>query len=84
MGKLIRANGTTEECTPAGGESFTLDELQEAVDGYIELITLPDDELMVVNEDGRRLGLQPNHEASTLYGSLILGDVLVASVAEVN
>ena len=85
MGRIIRANGPMEDHVPADGrESFNLEELQEVVDGYIELIPLPNDEVMVVNEDGQRLGLPQNHEASRLYRSQILGDVLVASVVEVN
>jgi len=40
----------------------TLEKLQELVEGYIELIPANDDKtiLMIVNEEGRLRGLEPN------------------------
>lgn len=40
----------------------TLEKLQELVEGYIELIPANDDKtiLMIVNEEGRLKGLEPN------------------------
>ena len=38
MGRLITVDGDTIDIAPAEGEVFTLRELQEYVDGYIEVI----------------------------------------------
>lgn len=58
----------------------TLQEMQEAVGGYIEKVRLPTPNggmVMYANEDGFSMGLALNREASMLYGSEIVGDVLV-------
>lgn len=35
---LLKTNGEVHENPPANGETYTLEELQGAVDGYIELV----------------------------------------------
>lgn len=58
-----------------------LEALQEAVRGYIETITLiPDKAVMIVNEEGRILGMAANHAASTIAGGLIVGPAIVVGV----
>jgi Domain of unknown function (DUF3846) len=53
--------------------------LQQAVGGYIEVVTIPGERhlLLVVNEDGRLKELPPNVTASQLAGQLIVGDVVL-------
>ena len=59
----------------------TLEAFQSAVEGYIETLQIvPDKAVMVVNEEGLNLGLMPNPCASTLAGTLIVGNALVVGV----
>jgi len=51
---------------PKNGADFSLEELQGFVDGYIEIITLSDDLIMVVNEEGKPLGLPFNKAATEI------------------
>jgi uncharacterized protein DUF3846 len=49
--------------------------LQGAVGGYFEVVAVPDNEslVLIVNEDGRQLGLKPNAPASELARQAIVG-----------
>ena len=61
-------------------EPSTLKALQEAVGGYIEVVHpegLPPHFCMVVNEEGRLLGLPINTRASLLFGEAIVGDAVI-------
>lgn len=58
-----------------------LETFQEAVDGYIETLTLvPDEVVMIVNEEGLLRGLGINPLATALYGSAIVGVAVVVGV----
>jgi hypothetical protein len=88
VAQLIKADGTTAEVRPADGESFTLVEMQEFVGGYIEIFAVGEGE-MVVNEEGKLLGLPFNREATRLAGPYlfahdpgVFGDVLVCTPYE--
>lgn len=68
---------------PKDGKSFTLDELQGFVGGNIEIVqTKNDNEVMVINEEGKLKGLPVNIIATKryIYGDhdKIVGDVLLA------
>lgn len=52
MAKIYTTDGQVLIGEPANRKFFELEELQEVVGGYIELVELPDDMLMVVNEEG--------------------------------
>jgi len=46
----------TEKCgvsqvAPKRGREFQLEEIQQYVDGYIEVVRLTDDQIMIVNEE---------------------------------
>jgi hypothetical protein len=59
----------------------TLEEAQEFVGGYVQMLTLRDGSQMLINEDGRVKRLPPNVEATILaehYGPIV-GSVLVLS-----
>ena len=68
-------------------EKLTLEQMQKLVGGYIEIHYLPTDKTnLVVNEDGKLYGLQPNETATELlidnYPHLqgvdyVVGDALV-------
>ena len=45
----------------------TLKEMQEFVEGYIELIALPDGRDMIINEEGKITGLPENIEATIIF-----------------
>ena len=63
--------------------TFTLAELQTVVGGYIELVrTCDGDRLTFVNEDGIRLRLELNGEASALAGCRIIGTAILCSPVE--
>jgi len=61
MAQLISTQKKVKEVKPKYGSKFTLKELQEYVDGYVEFVYLKDNLIMVVNEDGicRQLPLNP-------------------------
>lgn len=79
----MRANGTTEPAQkPKNGTDYSLKELQEIVGGFIQIVNLKDDLIMVVNEEGLLIGLKKNQNATALAilseaAELIVGDVLV-------
>ena len=75
--KIIYANGTTKDVAPKNGK----EELREIVGGYIEIVQPKDaKKIMVINEEGKLLGLELNLEATKYYGQfpfdVIVGDVL--------
>lgn len=83
MAVLIKADGQQQKVEPKNCKMFELEELQGYVNGYIEVIFLDDDTVMVVNEEGKMFGLPYNQLASIKflqekgYHEPIVGDVLV-------
>ena len=75
---LIQVDGTSKEVTLTGN---TLRELQKLVGGYIEVVSgiILDrpDIVMVINEEGKLMGLPTNIIASILYGDTIVGDAIL-------
>jgi hypothetical protein len=80
---LYKANGEIVPVTPKNKKSFTLKELQSFVSGYIQVISLQDGRLMILDEEGKLDGKQRNTIAtnvakSVLFeGDYIVGDALV-------
>ena len=75
---IYQANGEIIPIMPKDGKFFSLKEMQSIVDGHIEIVYLQDGRLMIVNEEGKLDGLNPNPEATKLYmHDYIVGDVLV-------
>ncbi len=67
--KIIRANGQVLGVKPANGRSFSLDEMQTIVGGYVEVI-YPESRtgaIMVVNEEGKLIGLPRNLMATRIW-----------------
>lgn len=50
---LITMDEDVQEVQPANGKTFELEEAQKFVDGYIEIVYLPGDFIMIVNEEGK-------------------------------
>ena len=84
MAKIIFTNGAEFEVAPKNGTDFSLEELQGVVGGYIEIVRLRDDKMMVVNEEGRLIGLKHNIKASTIAADHIVGNVLICDSGQVR
>lgn len=66
MATLIKPNGETTEVSPKSGNLYALEELQGYVGGYIELINLPQNQFLVINEEGKLNNLPLNRKATSL------------------
>ena len=82
MAIIIKTNGEAEHIEPASGSVFTLEELQQAVGGYIQIVSITTGEhsgrLMAVDEEGLiKPNPIPNKEASRIAGQQIVGQVIV-------
>lgn len=90
MAKIIKANGETIEVEPRNGNDFKLEELKDIVNGYIEIVWLPMNKILVVNEDGKALDLPVNEAATKIYhdafgfNDIIVGDVLLCNDSQVE
>jgi hypothetical protein len=84
MAKIIKTDGTEREVEPRNGSDFSLSEMQRIVGGFIEIVTLKDHQLMVVNEEGVILEMPYNKKASELYGQPIVGNVLVCDSNQIK
>lgn len=84
MAKIIKTDGTEREVEPRNGSDFSLSEMQRIVGGFIEIVTLKDHQLMVVNEEGVILEMPYNAKASELYGQPIVGNVLVCDSNQIK
>ena len=77
MALYIKANSLQgEEIKPKNGKTFTLEEMQKAVGGYIEILHLADGRIMVLNEEGKLNGLETNITATGILaevGSYVFG-----------
>lgn len=85
--KLIKADGKITEVVPKNGTDFQLDELNEFVGGYIEIIRPPTkpDCLMVINEEGKLKGLPFNAKATALWlHDMIVGNALLCHKSQLK
>lgn len=91
MATLIKADGTKKEIQPINGTDFQLEELQNYVDGYIDIIYLRNGKILVINDNGK--GCYPTNTAATeiahehmaIYpGDYIDGDVVLCKNEEVR
>ena len=82
MDYIIKTDGMKIKIAP-DAKTYTLEEMQEIVGGYIEFVWLSPFYLMVVNEEGKLNGLQLNESATDLLRlykdttDFVVGDVLV-------
>ena len=77
MAFIINASGNETEVIPKNGTNFELDELQEAIGGYIELVSLTGGKLLIVDEEGLLKSLPINTKASMLARKPIVGTAIV-------
>lgn len=64
--KIVYPDKDSEDYSPKNGTTFELEEMQEIVGGYIEIIRLNDGQIIVVNEEGLPQGLPVNIEATNI------------------
>ena len=93
MATLFKTDGTIKTVEPKNGTDFTLEELKEMVNGYIETVPTKDgSHLIVVNEEGKLEGLSYNANATVYVGEntylakddYIVGNMLVCKVQEIQ
>jgi hypothetical protein len=78
MGTIYKSNGEIIEDVSIE----SLEEQQKYVGGYIEYVYMGDS-VLIVNEEGRILGLPINKFITSLYGSPIFGDVIMTKIEEI-
>jgi hypothetical protein len=74
------STGQSAKLRPANGRSFLLGDVQALVGGFVESIGLPNGDLMLLNEDGKRLKLPLNPQATLLARAVIGADSIVGNV----
>ena len=90
MAQIIKSNGETKTVEPKNGTDFQLEELQAIVGGYVQIAYLRDDEIMVMDEEGRLKDKDLNLRASLRYRrdvnpyDSVVGDVLICKTNQVK
>jgi len=70
MAALLKTNDTSTDITPHNGRSFDLQELQQLVGGYIEVVPVnvnDEPSYLVLDEDGKREPKPVNTFATMLF-----------------
>ncbi len=83
MATIYFTNGTSRFVKPKNGADFQLDELQDIVGGYIEIINLRNGKILVVNEEGKCDKLELNLTATMIAhneGRIAESDCIVGNV----
>ena len=75
---IIETDGLQKKVDPANGTDFSIDELNEFVDGYIEILHIGD-KLLVCNEEGKLKNLQYNVTATCLINAAGIKDYIVGN-----
>ena len=87
MATLIKSNGEEINVSPNNKRVFQLDELQNYVGGFIEIVRTKDNKMMIINEEGKINDLRVNTKASEIYQysgfDFIAGDVLICNENEI-
>ena len=90
MAQIIKSNGETKTVEPKNGTDFKLEELQAIVGGYIQVAYLRDDEIMVMDDEGKLKEKDLNLQASLRYRrdvnpyDSVVGDVLICKTNQVK
>jgi len=86
MATLYKTDGTKVTVKGTGKRgALTLEQMQEAVGGFVEVVAIPYKAIRVlVNEEGRFKGLPLNEKVSAMVGVLVVGDALVADAKEIR
>jgi len=73
MAILIETDGTQSNIKPKG-LTFTLNELQNLVGGFIQVIVLPDGRPLIMDEEGKLKDKSYNEKATTLARTAGIAD----------
>lgn len=90
MATLIKTNGEEIKVQPGNGSDFSLKELQELVNGYIQVLQINDKTYMVVDEEGKIKNKPLNEKATKMVREILLtvdyivGDVLICDDSEIK
>lgn len=76
-GIQIKVDGVPVAVDARDGKEFQLEELQELVGGYIEVVGKVGGKLVYADEDGNPKGLPVNRIASSKVGKVIVGTVFI-------
>ena len=82
MATLYKPSGESESVQPDNGSDYSIEEIQGFVEGRFGVVPAIDGGLLLVNEDGLRLELEENLEASTAADQEIVGPALYIPVEE--
>lgn len=63
---ILHSDGSKTAVHPHENGKFSLEQLQKYVGGYIEVINLTEDRVLIVNEDGKFAGHPFNEQATQL------------------
>ena len=91
MARLIKAIGGEIEISPKNGKMFELEEAQGLVRGYIQIIPLDGENVMVMDEEGKFKHNIANATATRIAekhnaifpGDYIVGDVIICKKDEI-
>ena len=96
MAQIIKTTGEVIEVAPKNGHDFSLEEMQEIVNHngnhYIEVIYLPNNKLMIINEEGKCNHVKApfNQKATDIFVEafgpydFVCGNVLVCDTNQVE
>lgn len=91
MAKLIKAIGGVSEISPKNGKKFELKEAQKLVRGYIQILPLDEETVMIIDEEGKFKHNIANSTATRIAeqdnalfpGDYIVGDVIICKNDEI-
>lgn len=67
QGVWFKTNGEKITVESKNGTDFNYEELRSFVDGPIEVVYLKNNEILIVNEEGKLNGLELNTNATNVY-----------------
>ena len=71
---LLKVTGETVEISPVNGNCFTLKEAQSLVNGYVQVIDICPNKIMIMNEEATRIALM---NSAIFPDDYIAGDAIV-------
>jgi len=80
----VTTDGRIEEILPANGKDFKLEEVQKRVEGYIEIVYLQNNLIMIINDEGKYdkpfnalATVAAHHDLAIADYDYICGDVVI-------
>ncbi len=84
---VLYTDGRREDVSPKNGTDFSLEELQKIVGGYIEIVSLNRETILVCNENGKQMKLPFNVNATWLLArprDFVVGNVLICHTSQIK